>query len=310
MKTKTKVAGLTAACVVASPLLTACFSNATPSIGQCAAVTGRGFGDKQDVKRIVDPGEKVGKGDREIAWYFPCNARNYVTGHEGDRNASQGTKLQGDSNSPGTPVYVYSTMPFQLNQNTEVLKEWFAKLCLKYGCAETSPQENSDNADKLKSSDPGWNEMLREQVGPAIDRAFQEVMENPANKGKFGPNTWTLGGWPDLDKAVSAQFPTALQETSGLKINWLCSTGSDEKTCGVPQIHFTAMAPTSPTIEQQYDQQVAAEQAAAVNAKRLEAARKIYGGEANYWLGLQDTIRLCQQSGKTCTLYVGKPNTP
>jgi hypothetical protein len=289
------------------PILSAC-SNATPSLGQCGVVTGRGAFNNQEVKKIVAPGDKVHKGSKEIAWYVPCNVRNYVTGRDGDRGRSEALKTQPGKTGPGTPVYVYSRMPFQLRQDVPSMKTWFKALCLKYGCATQDAQENSDNSGKARSSDPGWNNMLAEQVGPAIDRAFQTVMADPANKDKFGPDIWTGQGWPELDAALTKAFPKALADTSGLPIQWLCAPSADEKVCNAPSIHVTAMQPTSPAIEQQYEQQVAAESASRVNQARLDAAKKLYGGQAEFWIGLQDTLRQCQASGKSqCTVYVGNP---
>jgi cell wall assembly regulator SMI1 len=289
--------------------LTAC-SHASPSIGQCGIVTGRGAFNNQTVKKVVHPGAKVTKGSKEIAWYVPCDVRNYVTGHDGDRERSAVLKLQnGRGAQPGTPVYVYSRAPFQLRQDDTSLKAWFRALCLKYGCASQKAQQNSDNANKTRSSDPGWRNLLAEQFGPALDRAFQNVMEDPQYANKFGPTTWTAQGWPELDKALTAALPNAMRQTSGFNLQWVCAPTADDKVCNPPQVHVTAIQPTSKQIEDQYDQQVAAENAQAVNKARLDAATKIYGAQASYWLGLQDTMRLCQSLGKQCTFYVGNPPT-
>lgn len=306
----TKVAGLAGAAVVAGTVLSAC-SHATPSMGECAIVTGRGFGDKQEIKHVVHPGVKAGKGSNELVWYFPCNDRNYVTGDGGDRQQSQALKLQnGSDGTPGTPVYVYSRMPFTLRQDDASLKIWFSGLCLKYGCASNDPQEDSGNSDKAHSSDPGWNTMLSEQVGPAIDRAFQNVMNDPRYRGKFGPNTWTAGAWPELDAAVSAALPAAMQETSGLAAQWLCAPTADpEKTCKPPTVHITALQPTDNQIEQQYNQQIAAQNAKAVNKARLAAAQEEYGNDAGYFLGLQDLVDKCKAAHIACNIYVGNPPT-
>jgi hypothetical protein len=306
MNKSTRIASAVGGLSLTAATLVAC-SHATPSLGQCGIVTGRGAGDKQDVKKVVHPGIKVTKGSKEIAWYVPCNVRNYVTGSNGDRGQSEALKTQAGTNGPGTPVHVASRMTFQLRQDDPSLKAWFQALCLKYGCANTEPQETSSNQDLEKSSTPGWRNMLAEQVGPAVDRAFQMVMDEPAYKGKFGPDMWTAQAWPDLDKAMTAAFPAALNATAGFSLQWLCAPTTDDSKCTTPNIHVTDIAPTDPVIQQQYSQQVAAENAKRVNQVRLDAAKAIYGGDAAYWLGLQDTMRLCQSLGKTCTFYVGNP---
>lgn len=309
MKTKTRIAFASAA-IIAAPLTLSACSHATPSIGQCAIVTGRGVGDRQDIKHVVHPGIKVTKGSHERAWYFPCNVRNYVTGKDGDRGVSQAVKTAtGKGSAPGMPVYVYSRLTWQLNQDDKALRAWFP-FCLKYGCATNKSQDSSSNAALTRSSDPGWNAMLAENVGPALDLATRMALADPALAAKFGPGLWQdQAAWPELEKAIQSHLAAALAQTSGLSTQWLCAPTTNDKVCAVPPVHITDIEPTSGQIKTQYEQQVAAENAAAVNEARLSAARKLYGDQAPYWLGLQDSMQKCADQGKTCTFYVGNPPT-
>lgn len=101
-----------------------------------------------------------------------------------------------------------------------------------------------------------------------------------------------------------------MNETSGLNIQWLCApTANPEKNCAPPQVHITALQPTDPTIVTQYNQQIAAANAKAVNKARQDAAREAYGPDAGYFLGLQDLIKQCQAAKVACNIYVGNPPT-
>jgi hypothetical protein len=66
---------------------------------------------------------------------------------------------------------------------------------------------------------------------------------------------------------------------------------------------ISSVAPSDPAVQQLYNQQIAAEQAVAVNQARLKAAQELYGAYAQYFLGLQDLATEC----RTCTIFVGTP---
>jgi hypothetical protein len=299
-----KITGLAGAAIVTSTMLTSCFSHATPSIGQCGIVTGRGFGDNtQGVKRVVPPGAKVSKGSSEQDWYVPCNVRNYVTGDGGDRGSSQAVKTaNGKNNEPGMPVFVDSRVTWQLFQTKAALTAFFP-FCLKYGCADTSPQEDSTNSQRSMSSNPGWNNMLRENLAPALDAATRDALAT----NQWGPDLWRNNAvWPALAKVITANFNKELAVMTGSQEPYFCAPTADNKVCNAPQILITAIRPQSPDIAEQYNQQVAAENATAANVARLAAARKLYGSQAEYFLGLQDTIKECNAK-PGCTIYIGNP---
>ena len=42
-----------------------------------------------------------------------------------------------------------------------------------------------------------------------------------------------------------------------------------------------------------------------INEQRLEAARAVYGEQAEYWLGLQDSIAQCKGASVPCVINIG-----
>jgi hypothetical protein len=172
-------------------------SYATPSIGECGIVTGRGLGDNQTIKKVVQPGAKVHKGSREEDWYLPCNVRNYFTGGDDpDRSSSMVLRTAaGKDGTPGMPIYVDSQSVFQLFQTKDALKKFFP-FCLKYSCADPSPADKdsaSSRAGRNKASSPGWNNMLREVYAKALDNATKDALAT----NKWGPDLWRRNEeWP------------------------------------------------------------------------------------------------------------------
>ena len=310
-----RIALLGAAGLLAAATLTAC-STAEPSVGQCAIVTGRGVGDDQTVKSVARPGEKITIGDAEIAWYVPCNARNYVTqpGDGGDRKEPQTVKTGARGDQTGMPVKVYTRVYWQLNQTDEGLKSFFP-VCLKYGCASQTPQTDAANANDQQYSTPGWNGMLRENFGPAIDAATGNAT------GEFGPDLWAdRSQWAKLGEQIATGFAGEIRKEVGGNVDFFCGIASDvaaspsaDKTgtagCSTVRVEVTQVKPADPQIEATYNQQVAASYAKASNTARLGAAREVYGAWAEYFLGLQDTVKYCNgQQG--CVIYVGSPQPP
>jgi hypothetical protein len=298
--------------IVSLATLTAC-SNATPSISQCAIVTGRGVGDNQTIKTVAYPGQKVGKGDSEQTWYVPCNARNWV---EGEKNGDQADPLTvkvggGKPGDPGMPVNVSLGVYWQLNQSRAVLQQFFP-FCFKYGCASQDSQQDSSNQDLLHSSTPGWNSMLKENFPLALNRAALDVASTV-------PSTlWQdQSQWQAFGKAVASKFQAELVEQTGNnKVNYFCGPGSDTGKnsnpvtgCKPVQISVQRITPSDPQIVQQYNQQVQAQNASAVNAATLAAAQKKYGSLASYALMLQDLVDRCAAQHITCNIYLGNVPT-
>lgn len=287
--------------------LTAC-TTATPALSECAMVTNGGFGaTNQGIVSVVHPGQQVTTGGGDTAWYYPCNARNYVTATvNGDRSkpeyavrtAGSGT---GDSAVPGMPVYVWTSVYFTPNQDDAVMKK-FLPFCLKYGCATNDPQSNADIASAAHSSSPGWENMLNETMAPAVDRASQQAVA------QFGPELWRdQADWNKLGDLIAQDLPAQLAKigaTDGSR-QFFCGDTSPQGQCQPVTVVVSNVTPQDSAVVNEYNQQVAAEQAQQANAARLKAAQELYGNQANYWLGVQDAESNC----KSCTIYVGTPGS-
>jgi hypothetical protein len=301
-----KVAALTAVAGVTLTLGAVSCSYATPSIGECGVVTGRGIGDNQTIKKVVQPGAKVHKGTREEDWYLPCNVRNYFTGGDDpDRANSMVLRTAaGKDGTPGMPIYVDSQSIFQLFQTKDALKKFFP-FCLKYSCADPSPADKDSAAERSgrnKASSPGWQAMLREVYGKALDNATKDALAT----GKWGPDLWRKNDeWQALGAEISKNFNKELSVFTGTTSPFFCAPSADIQKCYAPQVYVSQVRPQSSTIEDQYNQQVAAENAKAANTARRKAAGLLYGSKTDETLELLDLVNACKAAKVACNLYVG-----
>jgi len=292
---------LAAAAAGAGALLAAGCSHAAPAISQCAVVTGLGFGSDQNIVSVAHPGDKVQVGSGDTAWYYPCDARNFVTAPSGgDRSDPMSVRTgPGPKNAPGMPVYVWTSVYWTPNQADAAMRA-FMPFCLKYGCASSSTQTDASVASLAHSSTAGWNNMLDENMGPAIDQATQAVI------GQFGPSLWTdHASWAQLASLIAQNMNAELARETGSSIPFFCGDSSTRSKCAPMTVVVTNVTPADPAVQQEYDQQIAAENALASNQARLRAAQELYGPYAQYFLGLMDTSQQC----RSCTFYVGPPNT-
>ena len=296
--TITTTAGAAAALIAATSL--AGCSQATPALSQCAIVTNGGFGSgNQDISQLARPGDRISIGNSDTAWYYPCDARNYVTAAvNGDRSIPTAVRTgPGTGGTPGMPVYVWTAVYWTPNQSTSAMKA-FLPFCLKYGCASTSPQTDNSVDSLTHSSTPGWNSMLAENFGPALDRATQDVI------GQFPATLWQdHSQWASLGNQIAANLDTELQKATGSAIPFFCGDASTETSCDQMQVVVNNVTPVDPAVLTEYNQQISAENALAANAARLKAAQVLYGADASYFLGLQDTVQSCPK----CTFYIGAP---
>lgn len=293
--------GLMAASLVGGVLaLTGC-TTATPALSECAMTTNGGFGSSgQGITSIVHPGGKVSVGSGETAWYYPCNERNFVTAAKGgDRDNPLAVRTAaGKDGTPGMPVYVWSSVYFTANQDEAVMKQ-FLPFCLKYGCATTDPQTDASISGSVHSSSPGWENMLQENMGPAVDRASQLAAQD------FGPTLWrSQPDWNALGDDIAANLNTQLAKETGTNVPFFCGPASTETKCTGMTVVVSDVTPEDPAVVTEYNQQVAAEQSGAANAAREAAAKNLYGPYAQYFLGLFDLAAQCPK----CTIYVGAPN--
>ncbi len=298
------VAGLSAAALGGALTLAGC-TTAVPGIGECAATTNGGFGSSgQGVTSVVHPGTQFQVGSGDTAWYWPCNSRNFVTSATlpgADRKAPEyAVRTAANGGTPGMPVYIWTSIYFTPTQNNASMKRFLA-FCFKYTCATTEPQSPTDTL--AHSSTPGWENMLIENMGPAVDRASQTAAKN------FGPDLWVnMADWDKLAGDIAADMNTQLDKETETTIPFFCgpnSTQGDNGTCTQMTVIVNNVTPADPQVALNYDKQVAAEQAAAANAARVAAAKNLYGPYAYYELMLADEAQQCPK----CTFYVGNPGT-
>jgi hypothetical protein len=284
--------------------LTAC-TTAVPGIGECAATTNGGFGSSgQGVTSVVHPGDQFQVGSGDTAWYWPCNDRNFVTSTTlpgADRKAPEYAvrTAPGKDGTPGMPVYVWTSIYFTPTQNDHAMAKFLA-FCFKYTCATRDPQSPTDTL--THSSSPGWENMLVENMGPAVDRASQLAVQS------YGPDLWLDQGkaWDQLGTDIANNMNAQLDKETETTIPFFCGSGSTAGTngkCTQMTVVVNNVTPADPAVVTNYNKEVAAEQAAAANAARVAAAKELYGSYAYYALMLQDEAAQCPK----CAIYVGTP---
>src|SRR5277367_150009 len=289
-------AALTAA---AAATLSGC-TTATPALSECAMTTNGGFGSNgQGITSVVHPGGRVSVGNGETAWYYPCNDRNFVTAKSGgDRSDPLAVRTAASGSTPGMPVYIWSSVYFTANQNEAVMKK-FLPFALKYGAADTTPQTDASIADSAHSSSAGWENMLLENMGPAVDRASEIAAQ------QFDPTLWrSQEDWAKLGDLIAANLNAELAVETGSTVPYFCGDASTESNCTQMTVVVSNVTPEDPAVITAYNQEVQAEQSGAANTARAEQANILYGPYAQYFLGVQDTTQMCPK----CVIYIGSPS--
>ena len=155
---------------ILSGLLSACQGT---SVASCAILVGDGNPDAV-VDDVYYPGESFTEApDDHVIRYLPCGDRNYLItdGSKVSNGIPVGdeTKLLEAKTSTGTDILIGVSAYFQLNQNLEAMKAFYAYQ-YKFGAA--SSQDISGG--ELNNSTTEWLDMLGETFGPAMDRTVKE----------------------------------------------------------------------------------------------------------------------------------------
>lgn len=294
------ITALAAAAVVGAGIAVAGCTTSTPALSECGAVTNGGFGSSgQGITALTHPGGKVSVGRGETPWYWPCNERNFVTSATGpaDRTTGLAVRTQGSGSTPGMPVDISSAVYFTANQNEAVMRQ-FLPFMLKYGAASNDPQTDSSVSGSAHSSTPGWENMLDENMGPAVDRASQLAAQ------KFGPGLWLdQTQWNTLGDDIAANLDAQLRKETGTTVPFFCGADSTETACTPITVVVSDVTPHDPAVVTAYNKEVAAEQSQAANAARVAQAKLLYGPDWYYALMLQDEAAQCPK----CSVYVGAP---
>ena len=207
--------------LVASQFLVAC--NGSTTTASCAFVVGNGRGGNDTkLHKIVYPGQLVAISENETISYVPCNSRNYIINNGTVKNANGETV--GDR---GTPIVAYTSTGVQINivtralwtlnqSNAAMLK--FYTVCFKYQCASSQDIGGGSNF-----STPGWNGMLAENFGPAMDSAARLAAI------KVGDSIWQLHDpmlYQSLGDNMSAVIADVMRANLGFSEDLFCGSGN------------------------------------------------------------------------------------
>jgi hypothetical protein len=275
--------------------LSACTYTATSS-AMCSFIVGNGSsGNDKNLHDIVYPGENVQYDDQnEQVWYVPCNSRNYITNDGEVQNAND--ERVGDRFDPtivytssGVPIKVWSTVSWTPNQNEEAMRNFYA-LCFKYSCASDSDQGGDSNF-----STKGWNGMLAENFGPAIDRTMAAVATG------IGDEIWQKHDaalYAQLGDETSAQLADAVRRVVGYDTDLFCGAGNsawpDPTKPGEGEFECTAMRVVIDRVERgDVSEDASGTGAVAINQQRVENARVLYGDLTEEVLAALDILDVC-----------------
>jgi hypothetical protein len=305
-----KAAGAAALAGLTVVVIAGC-SQAQPSLGQYAIVTGHGSLSNQQVLNVAGPGQKVDNGNGTTTWYVPSDVRNYVTAPvNGDRAVSTAEITgAGKGGEPGMSDLVQSYLAFELNPEVLTNKSFagnFLGFCLKYACATQVPQNDTSNASLARSSTPGWENMLNEVLPRAIDNATRMVITS------YGPDLWTAqSDWPALGDAIAKLLPSQIAQLDGTAAQhvapYFCGPGSTPGYCAPFTFVVNKVLPSNGGVVSAYNQEVAAQYQLQAGKLRYQAAQEVYGPDASFFLGMEDLVSDCQAKAVVCNLYVGNP---
>lgn len=303
-----KKAILAAGAAVLAGALAAC-SHVQPSLGQYAIVTGHGALSNQQVQDVVSPGDSVNQGSGTTVWYLPAQARNYVTAQKnGDRDNPQAELTAPSKTSPGMSDYTWTYVVLMLNpkitsrQGNYAFARAFLAFCLKYGCASNTAQNDASNAQLTRSSDPGWENMLNEIMPHAIDNATRDAIVN------YGPDLFiNRGKWGQFGDDIQKNLEDQVARMDGTNLHYFCGPASTLDTCTPPLVTVNDVTPADPDVVTQYNKQVSAQYALQAAQARVDAAKKLYGPDAYYFMGMMDLVNACHAQGVTCNIYTGNP---
>ncbi len=286
-------------------VLPACSASTTPAM--CAIVVGNGMeGNDADFHSVVYPGQTATIKDSETYVYVPCNDRNYYI-NDGTKIDANGNKI-GDMHQPikattesGTPVLIQVQAFWTLNENPDAMRVFY-RVCHKYTC-----YSKEDKGGGANFSEPGWNGMLGENMAYAIDTAAKLAsftMSDDLWK-KHDPNLTE-----EMAKKMAEVFPGIMQSYFGTNLDIFCGSGNSQwenpADPGNGKFNCTPVRFHVTTVD--LDKVAASDSTqsgGSVNEQRLENAKKVYGDNAGYWLGLQDTIKTCQDAKVACVISIG-----
>lgn len=279
-----------------------------PSTASIAFVVGNGSSGRDTrLHNIIYPGQKIQVDTAyETVSYVPANSRNYIINDGKTKSANKDVVGDRDTlimanTKTGTRITIAAKAFWTLNQSKAALA-YFYNVCFKYQCASTK-----DVGGDANYSTKGWNGMLAENFGPAMDgAAFKAAI-------KFDDSIWQK---PDdvqyeaLADEMSKNFANVVRAYLGYPEDLFCGSGnsvwSDPNRPGDGAFECT---PVRFIVDDVQRGQVTANESTQsvkiINAQALENAQARYGPDAGYWLGLQDTIEKCKTALVNCIVNIG-----
>ncbi len=288
-------------------ILSACDA-VSPQSATCAYVVGSGTnGYDAKVHNVVYPGQSLPDNNTtgEVVHYVPCNSRNYIINDGTDINANN--EKVGDryiltkaTTKSGTQITIASSSFWTLNQSNQAMRDFYS-VCFKYTCFSDSDQGGGANF-----STKGWNGLLSENFGPAVDAAARRAAAEVTD------DVWQTHD-PSQYKALAAlmskYFADEVRARFGFPEDLFCGSGNsgwaDSNKPGVGEFTCTPVRVIVEDVEVLQMATDSGTQAQAdLNAARLAAAEQLYGPGAAFWVGLQDTIDKCKGAGTTCVFNI------
>ena len=325
---KLKSIALAAASVTLLASLSACSEDfyeyddlATPEWA-CAIKSSDGKeGRDAKIEDVYYPGEKI-KYDyaEEVITFVPCNPRNLmvndgtVVDGNGDKVGDRYTQTVGYTKE-GTMVLISWSAFWMLNQSENVMRRSLYPLCSKYSCGSEEAKAGSVN-----NSTEGWNDMLGENNMPASDSLLKGLSSTVLTNKSWMNHDQTE--WNELAGAASKGFAEAIRPYTGFADDIFCGSGSvsgwddpnapgkGEFTCGNVRFVIDDVVPADKDLAELANRSTKAAQEKKVNQEELAAAKNKYGPDAGYWLGLQDTLELCNKNASCIVSLGGNGSTP
>jgi hypothetical protein len=285
-------------------MIVACGSPSATSSDMCAYTQGTGqSGADADVHEIYYPGEQFTVGQKENAYYFPCNARNIRLEPGSTDVDAQGNQVSSVTarTSTGNLVTIDVVMYWTLNEDKDVLKNVFIPWCNKYQCASSDSSVRNDNF-----STNGWSlGILGENGVPFFQNAVKDVVQAQDD------NIWKnpADAKADLASKISQRFMDSFHAATGSTENVFCASGessgwsgdvgTSSYNCGSVRISVNNIVPSDSSLLDNAARMAKAESDKAANQAQLDAAKAKYGDAAPQVLGYLDIIQACKAAEMT-----------
>lgn len=310
MRTKTKLWVPLFVFFVLSLAVSACAGAA--STASCGFLVGTGAdGTDTNVHQVIYPGQSVVVGSNERVVYVPCNSRNYIINDgtvinaNGDRVGDRFDLIKATT-STGVPIKIAARALWTLNQSDAAMRHFY-DVCFKYTCFSTE-----DIGGGANFSTEGWNGMLAENLGYALNDAAREAafLVDDTIWQNHNPDQYDL-----LADEMSNRFAAAMQANLGYPVDLFCGSGNsswqDPTQPGVGTFTCSNVRIIVDSVDRdELSGSDSTEGAKEINQQRLENAQALYGPNAGDWLALQDTIEKCKSTeGVSCVVSIG-PSAP